>query len=319
MVGAGLTPASTISDHPQPSAQARDLVRGAYDLHVHTGPDLLPRSASDLDLAYRCRERGLAGFVIKSHYIPSAPRAAFVRLLVPEIHALGSITLNAAVGGMNPVAVEIAARAGARIVWMPTFDGCNEMSGHSSLPSGTKQPQWARLQQELRDQGISSEPVRVVDEECKVLPEVRKVLRSIAKHDLVLATGHLGRDEIFAVVEAAWAEGVQHIIITHPEYPTQDLSAEDQTVLAQQGALLERCFAPPYSGKVSWELIFANIRATGPEHSFLSTDLGQPDNPPIEDGLPLMVDRLLAAGFSEEEIYTMAVVNTVWLATGGKK
>ena len=65
--------------------------------------------------------------------------------------------------------------------------------------------------------------------------------------------------------------------------------------------------------------MFANIRATGPEHSFLSTDLGQPDNPPIEDGLPLMVDRLLAAGFSEEEIYTMAVVNTVWLATGGKK
>src|SRR5437588_10908255 len=95
------------SDHPQPSTQARNLVRGAYDLHVHTGPDLLPRSASDLDLAYRCRERGLAGFVIKSHYIPSAPRAAFVRLLVPEIHALGSITLNAAVGGMNPVAVEI--------------------------------------------------------------------------------------------------------------------------------------------------------------------------------------------------------------------
>ena len=96
-----------------------------------------------------------------------------------------------------------AARAGARIVWMPTFDGCNEMSGHSSLPPGTKQPQWARLQQELRDQGISSEPVRVVDEEYKVLPEVRKVLHSIAKHDLVLATGHLGRDEIFAVVEAA--------------------------------------------------------------------------------------------------------------------
>src|SRR5215469_1914497 len=95
-------------DHPQPSKRARNLVRGAYDLHVHTGPDLLPRSASDLDLAYRCRERGLAGFVIKSHYIPSSPRAAHVRALVPEVHVLGSITLNAAVGGINTVAVEIA-------------------------------------------------------------------------------------------------------------------------------------------------------------------------------------------------------------------
>jgi hypothetical protein len=135
----------------------------------------------------------------------------------------------------------------------------------------------------------------------------------------VLATGHLGRDEIFAVVEAALAEGVQQIVITHPDYPSQNLSAEDQIALACKGTFLERCFAPSYSGKVSWERLLANIRATGPEHSFLATDLGQPDNPPIEDGIPLMVDHLLAAGFSEAEVITMAVTNTVRLATGGEK
>src|SRR5579883_3442391 len=295
------------SDHPRPSARARDLVRGAYDLHVHTGPDLLPRSASDLDLAYRCREYGLAGFVIKSHYIPSAPRAALVRALVPEVHVLGSIVLNAAVGGINPVAVEIAARAGARIVWMPTFDGANEMSGHASFPPGVKPPQWARLQQELREQGVKSGPVAVLDEEGHVLPEVQNVLRTIARYHLVLATGHLGREEIFAVVDAALAEGVQQIIITHPDYPSQNLAVEDQIALARKGAFLERCFAPSYTEKVPWERLFANIRATGPEHSFLATDLGQPDNPPIEDGLPLMVDQLLGAGFSEAEVITMAV------------
>ncbi len=71
--------AQTTTSHPQLSAHARALVHGAFDLHVHTGPDLLPRSATDLELAERCRERGLAGFVIKSHYVPSAPRAAVVR------------------------------------------------------------------------------------------------------------------------------------------------------------------------------------------------------------------------------------------------
>jgi hypothetical protein len=311
--------AQRTSDHPQPSKRARDLVRGAYDLHVHSGPDLLPRSASDLDLAYRYRERGLAGFVIKSHYIPSAPRAALVRSLVPEVHVLGSVVLNSAIGGINTVAVEISARAGARIIWMPTFDGANEMSGHASLPPGVKQPQWARLQQELREQGVRSGPIAVVDEEGCVLPEVQSVLRAIAKHHLVLATGHLGRDEIFAVVEAALAEGVQQIIITHPDYPSQNLSVEDQAALARKGAFLERCFAPSYTSKVPWERLFATIRATGPEHSFLATDLGQPDNPPIEDGLPLMVDQLLSAGFSEAEVITMAVTNTVRLATGGEK
>ena len=302
--------------HAEPSARARDLVRGAYDLHVHTGPDLLPRSATDLELAYRCRERGLAGFVIKSHYIPSAPRAAAVRALVPEIAALGSIVLNQAVGGINPVAVEIAARAGARVVWLPTFDGVNEMSSHASFPPGVKPPQWARLQQEMREQGVSSKPVCVVDDQGTVLPEVQTVLRLIARHHLVLATGHLARDEIFAVVAAARAAGVGDIVITHPDYPTQNLSPEDQRALVQQGAFLERCFAPAYSGKVSWERLFANIRATGPGHSFLSTDLGQPDNPPIEDGLALMVDQLLTGGFSEAEIHQMAVVNTRRLATG---
>jgi len=65
---------------------------------------------------------------------------------------------------------------------------------------------------------------------------------------------------------------------------------------------------------VTWERVFEAIRATGPEHSVLSTDLGQVFNPPVEDGLALMADRLLEAGFDEEEIRTMAVTNTRRLA-----
>jgi hypothetical protein len=303
-------------NHPLPSSKARELVRGAYDLHVHTGPDLLPRSASDLELASRCQRVGLAGFVIKSHYVPTSARAALVCKLVPDIHAIGSVTLNTAIGGMNAVAIEIAAREGARIVWMPTVDTVDEIAGHVNLPHGSKRPQWARLQQELREQGIESEPVHVLDEEQRVLPVTRRVLRSIATHHLVLATGHLNRNEIFAVVDAALEEGVRSIIVTHPEYPAQNLSVEDQLALAQRGVFLERCFTTPHTGKISWEQMCSNIRVTGPEHSFLSTDLGQPDNPPIEDGLALMADHLLGAGFSEAEVRLMAVTNTIQLATG---
>jgi Family of unknown function (DUF6282) len=84
---------------------------------------------------------------------------------------------------------------------MSTADVVDEIAGHIDLPQGSKRPQWARLQQELREQDIESEPVRVLDEEQRVLPATRRVLRSIAAHDLVLATGHLNRDEIFAVVD----------------------------------------------------------------------------------------------------------------------
>jgi hypothetical protein len=36
----------------------------------------------------------------------------------------------------------------------------------------------------------------------------------------------------------------------------------------------------------------------------------------VEDGLALMADMFLAAGFAEEDVHTMAVTNTKALAAG---
>lgn len=294
----------------RPSDRARDLLRGAYDTHMHISPDVVERKIDDLSLARRFQELGMAGFVLKSHYGSTAERAAVVRAAVPGVNALGAIALNRAVGGINPLAVEIAAREGARTVWLPTVDSVNE-SHEREAPAGAKVPVWVKLQLELREQGIEIPPVPVVDDrDGTVLPELREVLGMIARHNMLLATGHLSRDEIFAVVDAALEEGIRDIVITHPEFPSQDLTVDDQKALAEKGALLERCFTTPHTGKVSWERWLENIRAVGPEYSVLSTDLGQVFNPPVEDGMALMVDRLLDAGFEEEEVYVMAVVNT---------
>ncbi len=299
-----------MNDERRPSDRARELLRGAYDTHMHISPDVVERIVDDITLARRFQELGMAGFVLKSHYGSTAERAAVVRTAVPGINVLGAIALNRAVGGINPLAVEIAAREGARTVWLPTVDSVNE-SHERDAPAGAKVPVWVKLQLELREQGIEIPPVPVVNESNgTVRPEVREVLDMIARHGMVLATGHLSRDEIFAVVEAALESGVETIVVTHPEFPSQDLSVEDQIALAGQGALLERCFTTPHTGKVTWERWVENIRAARPENSVLSTDLGQVFNPPVEDGMALMVDRLLDAGFGEEEVYVMAVVNT---------
>jgi Family of unknown function (DUF6282) len=130
----------------------------------------------------------------------------------------------------------------------------------------------------------------------------------------VLATGHLGRAEIHTAVDAALAAGVSHVVVTHPDYPTQGVPVAEQQELARRGAILERCFAPIHTGKVSWEATFEAIRATGCDSNVLSTDLGQVTNPPVEDGLALMAGHLLADGFTEDEVHTMAVVNTRKLA-----
>lgn len=299
-----------MSDHPVPTARARALVVGAYDTHVHVAPDVMPRRIDDVSLARRFAAVGMAGFVLKSHYVSTAERAEVVRGVVPGVDVLGAVTLNGSMGGFNPVAVEIAGRQGARIVWLPTVDCVNQRQSRAQAPAGATPPMWAQLQDDLAAQGIMASAIAVLDDAGAVLPEVRDVLRVIAKHDMVLATGHLSEREIVAVVDAGFDAGIRRIIVTHPEFTSQQLPVGVQHRLAKRGALLERCFTTPHSGKVSWEELFDHIRAIGPEHSILSSDLGQPFNPPVEDGLALMADRLLGAGFSEADITVMAVENT---------
>jgi hypothetical protein len=302
------------NNHPIPSERARELVRGGYDPHIHIAPDVVERRISDIQLAHRFKELGLAGFGLKSHYTSTAERARVVSEAVPGVHVIGAITLNRAVGGLNPTAVEIAAREGARIVWFPTVSSENEQ--HEVLvadPNG-KVPVWVRFELDIREAGVVPEPVPVVNASGELLPEAVAVLEVIARHDLVLATGHLSRDEIFTLVDGAVEAGVSTIVITHPEFPSQRISPEDQVALADKGALMERAFTTPYTGKCTWDQIFEATRAVGAERTVLATDLGQIFNPPVEDGLALMADQFLGAGFSEEEVRAMAVENTRRLA-----
>ena len=173
---------------------------------------------------------------------------------------------------------------------------------------------WLALQRELDEQGITVQPVPVLDAAGRPLPATLEVLRLAARHQLVVATGHLSAREARVVAEAAFEAGVRHVIITHPEFPQQDMGLADQVALARQGAFLERCFTTPFTGKYDWARMVANIRATGPEQTIVTTDLGQPANPPVEDGLALMADALQQSGFTDEEITIMIVANSRLLA-----
>jgi hypothetical protein len=294
---------------PEPSARARDLVHGAYDVHVHVLPDVLPRVTSDLQLARRCLDVGLAGYVLKSHYTMTAERAIVVSQATGA-DVVGAITLNWAVGGINPLGVEICARLGGRFVWMPTADAANDVRARAQKAQTGKPAGFIALQGELEARGLTRPPIEVLDGNGQVSGPVRDVLRVVVQNDMVLCTGHLSGEEIVAVVQAARREGVRRIVITHPDFPTQSLGTAEQASLAEMGCLLERCFGTPHAGRVAWETVFANIRACGPARTVISSDLGQPHNPPVEDGLALMADRLLEAGFTDEEVRIMTVTNS---------
>src|ERR1700759_2215940 len=141
------------ADHPVPSARARELVRGGFDPYVHAAPDFAPRRITDLELAARCRARGLAGFGLTSHYAAAAERAAVVSAAAGERLATGSIVLNHAVGGLNPTAVEVAARQGARFGWLPTVSARGEVAKVARADGNGNVPVWVRFELELRAAG----------------------------------------------------------------------------------------------------------------------------------------------------------------------
>jgi hypothetical protein len=280
------------------------LLVGAIDTHIHSAPDVLPRKFNDLELAQRFKARRMAGFVLKSHYICTADRATLVNQIVPEIQAFGAIALNNSVGGLNPLALDIAGRLGTRVVFLPSVDNANELENVSGQRDESKLPYWMSIAREMRALGIAGSWLNVT-EDGKVTPATRQCLEIIAKHDMVLATSHIRPSEVLPVVNAAREVGVQRIVITHPEFPTTLLSIPHQQELARLGVYFERCFTTPNTGKIAWEQVYANIRQVGPATTILATDLGQSNAPYPDEGLGMFASRLLDNGFSEAEVQIM--------------
>ena len=290
------------------SSAAWKCLEGAYDVQIHVGPDVIPRRIDDIDCAKEFLSHGMRGFVLKSHYVQTGERAQVVTKAVPGSRVFGAVTLNHSVGGLNPVAVELAGRTGCKIVWMPTVDAKNETAGR--LDGGTeKLPFWAKIQRELAAEGISPPPLSVVDDGGALTEPARRCLERIGKHNMILATGHLGRREIFALVRTAKTMGLEKVLVTHAEFPSQNLTCDEQKELADMGALIEHCFTTAYTAKATWDTTFANIRKSGVKRTVISTDLGQTINPPVAEGFGMFAQKLLDAGFSADEVRMMAVTN----------
>jgi hypothetical protein len=112
-----------------------------------------------------------------------------------------------------------------------------------------------------------------------------------------------------ALARSAKQMGLRKVVVTHAEFPSQSLTAQEQLELAETGALIEHCFTTMHTGKAPWEEVLNSIRVVGPERCFLSTDLGQTINPPVSEGFAMFAQVLLNDGFSVEEVRRMTVVN----------
>jgi len=272
------------------TASAQTL-SGVIDIHVHSDPDSTPRSIDAIDAAKLAHSRGMRGLVLKNHYEPTASLAYLVRKEVPGIELFGGIDLNRTVGGINAAAVEHMTRVKGgwgRVVWMPTFDAENQV----------------RFSKENR-------PFVSVSKNGQLLPEVKEVIALIARNNLVLATGHSSAQEGLVLVRAAKDLGVKRMVVTHAMLAPVKMTVEQMKQAAAMGAYVEFVYNALIGPNKSFGLqeYAAAIRAVGPEHCILSSDLGQAGNPLHPDGLVAFFRGLRGQGFSEAEIDRMSKTN----------
>ena len=84
---------------------------------------------------------------------------------------------------------------------------------------------------------------------------------------------------------------------------------DQQKEFLKSGAFMEHCYTTPATGKVAWEIAIEQIRAIGPERVVIGTDLGQSTGAFPDEGLALYAEKLVAHGFSENDVRTMIVKN----------
>jgi hypothetical protein len=283
--------------------QDLELLRGAIDIHVHSGPDLYSRIQDHFELARAARAAGLRALCIKSHNFPTAARAALVRQEVAGLDVFGSINLNLHVGGLNPIAVEAAIKYGARQVWFPTVDAVN----HAALVGGETGQHGKGLVVAggLSEYTRKHPRIRILRDDGDLRPEVHEILRMIAEANIVLNPGHLSYEEMERLVPAARAAGVRKVLVDHPFFSR--ITLEQQEKLAAAGALINytACELLPRWWRVSVEDFAAGIRRIGVVHTVLSSDCGQVHNPPPVEALRITVQLLLEEGFGAAEIRTM--------------
>ena len=281
-----------------PPPPAVSPIRGLIDFHTHAAPDVFGRALDDEELASLASARQMEAVVFKNHVALTADRAWLVRKHVAGVKVFGGITLNGAVGGLNPQAVEWMWRMQGgygRVVWFPTFDADNHVKRAGTAPSG----------------------ISVIDARGEVVPAAREILKTCARQKLVVQTGHSSAEQALALIEAARDEGCDRIVVTHAQFDVVGMDETQMKKAAAMGAKMELCAlgmlvgpeAPlewmRHSARVALAETAARIKSVGAQNFVLGTDLGQTGNPTPTDGLQMFVAGLMTEGIARQQIETM--------------
>ncbi|VVB54505.1 Uncharacterised protein [uncultured archaeon] len=289
-----------------------EIVSESIDLHVHVGPDVLPRKYTIEQLVAE-EEGHLAGFCPKTHSFPPAAYVAeYLTTHTTKMKIMGSVTLNYFIGGFNSSAVYAASQItkGPVMVWFPTVHAENHLKRSKSefeIP-----PDWVKDPNFIPRKKTELKSIRVTDWNNRIFEKCDRVLSMMERMGCILATGHLSAEEGEVLILEALRRGIPSIY-THVIQRDVVLPVEQQKKIAAAGAIIEHSYIVwrdrDNPGDYPFEEQVRQIHEVGPKHCILSSDCGQKHNPPPSQCLAEYIEHLTDHGLKEEDVRTMLIDN----------
>ena len=283
----------------------KKILKQAIDLHVHVGPEIIPRKFTVAELIKNEKNK-IKGVGIKNHFFPTTaldrPKNNFAGPFV-----IDSVVLNNFIGGFNTEAIRSAAELADRpiMVWFPTLHAKNCLKKQKyEIPQEWIDPEiLARIKLRLAK---DIEPLSIFDRCKKMKREIFSVLQTIKECNAILATGHLSWKESLCLVKIAKSKfGIEKIIITHPIYQQIKMPISVQKQVVKYGAVIEHCYSMYSIDKVPIRDIVRQIKSVGAANCILSSDVGQKFSPSPSIALRKFMELLNREGISESEIEVM--------------
>lgn len=276
----------------------KDIIKQAIDIHVHIGPEVIPRKFTVANLI-KTEKGKIAGMVLKNHFYPTSPFIAEVKRS-DKLLLFGGITLNNSVGGLNPGIIYSSGLITDRpiVVWFPTINAENFLR-QSKFEIA---PEWGKKKGFIARKATDVKAV-------KLTKGLTNLLKAIKITGSVLATGHISWQESEILVDKALKVGIKKIVITHPIYQRIAMPIKVQKSLAQNECFIEQSYSMYAIDKIPISEIVKQIKIIGTQSVILSSDVGQTFSPSPSRALKLFAELLEKEGITKKQLYEMLVIN----------
>ena len=285
------------------SLETDGLLRGVSDIHLHAAPDSKARLGNELEFARAAHKAGYKSMLFKSNDFSCHDRAYLIRQELPDFEVFGSLCMNRVHGDkVNVYAAEKAVATTdnlCRCIWMPTQDA---------------------VYQNIRYHG-KKEGIAVLNDNGVVLPEVVRVMEICAEANIIFATGHSSPEESIALARKSREVGVKKCVITHANSGIWRMTHDQIKQCVDFGAWVEFSYITnlwgPGTGLPDFKRMsdneFVAFARIAPEHSIITTDLGQVGMPHPVEGMHRCILALLENGLSQREVDFMVRTNPSYL------